>query len=317
MNWNETPFGFKLLRKQQLDIIAVRKRKKGSSQQDLKREEFESAVSILVKNYKDKIAYGHSLGGYTSLYYTSGINCRILALSPRLSVHPKYGKEKKKNRGFKHDLTHPYNDKIEPIIVYDPKDKIDHRYVNDELLKCFPNAILIKMPYAGHGIARHLLRMGKLKEYILKVIDGELPKYDKKLKAQSVNYCRRLGSECLKRNKLSWADHLSEKSVNLHPEDHHSINLRANVLKRLNKYEEAKGCLESFLKSKPKNLRIRLALIDLYIEKGDLFKAEQEVYKIKDIKEKSRRMMDEKFQLIEATRKRILETPLHFMESEK
>lgn len=47
-----------------------------------------------MESYRDKIAYGFSLGAYGALYYTSPVNCRILALSPRLSIHPQsqYGK---------------------------------------------------------------------------------------------------------------------------------------------------------------------------------------------------------------------------------
>lgn len=317
MNWNELPFGFKLLRKQQLDIIAIRKRKKGYSQQDLTQEEFKNAVSTLVKDYDDKIAYGHSLGGYTSLYYASNINCRILSLAPRLSIHPKYGKvNKKAKEEFKHNLTHNYNDQIKPIIVFDPKDKLDSRYVQDELLKFFPNAILIKLPYGGHGIARHLLRMGTLKEYILKVIDGEIPEYDRSLKANSGNYCRLLGRKCLNQNKLKWADSLSERAADLLPKDGLCLNLRIDVLKKLDRYEEAIKFTKAAIKTNPKNLKIKFSLVDLYIETNELFKAEDEVNKIK-LTNKEQKTVEKKLNSIDTKRKHILETPLYFIENNK
>src|SRR5699024_11390512 len=85
------------------------------------------------------------------------------------------------------------------------KNKMDNTDVKEALLTAYPNAETIELTYGGHGIARHLLRMGVLKDFILAVIDGEMPKYNRKLKGNSANYCRLLGRECLKRKKLKWA----------------------------------------------------------------------------------------------------------------
>src|SRR5699024_9169159 len=84
MVWSNPSFAFKLLCKQNVDIIAERKRKKKTYQQDLSQEDFVNTVSVLVEGYKDKIAYGFSLGAYAALYFASLLDCRILAISPRL-----------------------------------------------------------------------------------------------------------------------------------------------------------------------------------------------------------------------------------------
>src|SRR5699024_6293700 len=62
MEWDKQPFGFSLLKKKNIDIIAVRKRKKQTYQQDLTQEDFYNTVYKLMYFYTDKIAYGFSLG---------------------------------------------------------------------------------------------------------------------------------------------------------------------------------------------------------------------------------------------------------------
>lgn len=295
MDWDEPSFGFNFILRQNADIIAVRKRRKLESQQYLTQEDFVETVQLLVNGYADKVAYGHSLGGYTALYYASKLNCRILSLAPRISIHPIYGKKGEANRQkFKHRLSHDYNDHISPVIVYDPKDKQDNTYVHKELLVAYPNAQLVEMYYGGHGIARHLLRMGSLKEFLLTFLEGKTPTYDRSLKGKSANYCRLLGRECLRRNKLKWAWELSERSVQLVPKDRHVIKFRVDVLKKFNKMDEAIEYAKQSVKKSPNSIHLRLILIDLYIEKRELIFAEREVKlavnKFKDAPELTKRM---------------------------
>src|SRR5699024_8710877 len=148
MEWDKQPFGFSLLKKKNIDIIAVRKRKKQTYQQDLTQEDFYNTVYKLMYFYTDKIAYGFSLGAYSALYYTSLLNCRILSLAPRLSIHPRYGRKNYISKyEFKHNLSIGYNDSISHVIVYDPKNKIDNNFVTREVMESFPNAHLVKIPY--------------------------------------------------------------------------------------------------------------------------------------------------------------------------
>lgn len=278
MNWHEPAFGFKFLQRQDVDIIAVRRREKGSFQQDLTQEDFVSAVKTLVDGYEDKIAYGHSLGGYSALYFASHINCRILSMAPRISIHPIFGRKSVDSKHeFKHNLTNDYNADISPIIVYDPKSKVDNNYIEGDVLKAFPNAILIELPYSGHGIARHLLRMGVLKDFIQTVIDGGIPKYNRKLKGESGNYIRLLGRECLKRGKLNLAINLSARAIDLLPDDKYSIKLQVDVLRKQNKYKEAFEFAKKANKRFPRDVYFYLILIDLYIEQEDLIAAEREL----------------------------------------
>jgi len=239
MEWQNQPFAFKLLMRQNLDIIAIRKRKKKTYQQDLTQSDFLNVVTPVIKGYKDKMAYGFSLGAYNALYFASLLNCRILAYSPRLSIHPQFGRTKIIPKfEMKHDLTHPYNDEITPIIVYDPKNDLDHTYIQKNVLKSFPNAKLVTIPYGGHGIAPHLLKMGVLKEFLLTFIDGGVPQYNRKLKVKSHIYLRNLGEKCFKHNKFQWALELSQRALEISSTDEKAINLKIKALKQLKRYDE-------------------------------------------------------------------------------
>lgn len=284
MDWNEPAFGYVLLKKQSIDIIAVRKRKKSTYQQDLTQEDFINTVAPLAEQYSDRLAYGHSLGGYLSLYYASNIKkCRILSLAPRLSIHPVYGRKTKHDtKEFLHNLSNNYNANIEPIIVYDPRDRVDGKYVHEELLAKFPNSILVKMPYGGHGIARHLLRMGELKNFILTVIEGDIPKYNRKLKHKSGNYCRLLARKCLSHNKLNWADQLSCRALELLPSEKYAIKMRVDVLVALDRNQEAIEVAKKAFKKAPKNLYKQLIYIDCLLKNKDLLQAEYQLSKAKE-----------------------------------
>lgn len=279
MVWGSSPFAFKLLSRQNVDIIAVRKRKKQTYQQDLTQEDFVKTVSTVTEKYTDKVAYGFSLGAYATLYFASLINCRILSISPRLSIHPVYGRKKIIPKfEFKHNISFPYNPDITPVIVFDPKNKLDNTYIEREVIKAFPNARLIKIPYGGHGMAPHLLKMGLLKEFVLTVVNEEgVPKYNRKNKLKSSIYFRLLGDACLKRNKVHWALDLVEKSLEMLPNDKLGVKLKIKVLVRLHQVEEAIKFTEDSIELIPKVLELRLLLVDLYLESNALGKAREVV----------------------------------------
>src|SRR5699024_10437675 len=208
MTNKRSPLGFKLLKKQGVDIIAVRKRKKKKYQQDLSLEEFTETVQLLLKNYEDKIAYGFSLGAYLALYFTSNLNCRILAIAPRISAHPVYGKKGViKKEDFNHKLFIDKNRNISPVILFDRRNKMDNKYINEQLKQVFPNGRFIEIPYGGHGMAKHLLNIGALKEYAITFIQKDkVPKYNQKSyrikRSQSPNYLRLLAKTCFEHNKI-------------------------------------------------------------------------------------------------------------------
>lgn len=281
MVWNNPSFAFKLLMRENVDIIAVRKRRSRTYQQDLSLKDFNDAVYLLAKGYEDRLAYGFSLGAYGTLYYASVLNCRILALSPRLSIHPVYGGKKKIGEfEFKHSHLPRDNSNISPIIVYDPKNKQDNTYINEGLLSVFPNAKLVEIPYGGHGIGPHLSKMGLLKEFLLTFINTEeLPVYRKELRKKSFVYYKELSNACFKRNKPNWSLTLIDRSLQLDPLDTFSIRLKIKILSELGQNKEAILFADQSKSIVPHSWRIRLLLINLYLDSGNIEEAKNEAQK--------------------------------------
>lgn len=277
MEWHEPPFSYQYLKRKDVDIIAVRKRKTKTYQQDLSQEDFIKSTEVIVNKYKDKVAYGYSLGAYNTLYYASLINCRIYSLAPRLSIHPVYGRSHiiPKHR-FEDNESLPYNDMISPIVVYDPKNKIDKRYIQNEVLTQLPKSIIIEIKYGGHAMAHHLLRTEQLKYFVDSLLNGDTPKYDKKMRVNSNIYFRRLADECYKHNKNKWALDLINKSLNLFPDEILASQIKVKILLAKDRIEEALAFIRNLIKKNPELLRYRVLLIETYMTIDDLNQAYKE-----------------------------------------
>src|SRR5699024_8599504 len=278
MTWKGPSFSYNFISKKNVDIIAVRKKKKQTYQQDLSQENFVSATEIISNKYQDKVAYGFSLGAYNALYYSSLINCRILSISPRLSIHPKYGRKNYINKyKFLDNKSLPYNEKLSPIVVYDPKNKVDNTYIQNEVIKQYPNAILIEIKYGSHGMAPHLLRMGQLKEFVEDVLNKKTPKYDKKLRMKSNIYFRRLGAECLKHNKHKWALNLINKSLELSSDDIYTVKLKKDILIENDKKDETITFINDIISEHPNKIHYKILLIETCIKLNKIELAYQEL----------------------------------------
>ena len=235
------PFGLKFLRTLDVDILSFRKRKK-QGYSDFSYEAFYDIVKDILPKYKRKIAYGFSLGAYAALYYTSRIDCEIFAIAPRIPAHPIYGTKEKNKLVFNHDLGLRFNDKIEPIIAYDPQNWLDNNYFKNEIEPNFPKLKLIKSDYAGHKVAQHYVQMHVLKKMVYDLYLGNTVGYDKKLRFNSVQYLSILSEICFKRKKYKWAYDISVKALGLCKNDK-----RANLVKYKLEVEELKKHLESAL----------------------------------------------------------------------
>lgn len=280
MVWDKPSFAFRLLIKENLDIIAIRKRRARTYQQDLHQTDFMNVVQPILSGYKDKMAYGFSLGAYHTLYFASLLDCRILSISPRLSIHPEFGRTKViPKHKIEHNITLPLNENISPIILYDPKNALDKNYIDNGVLSSFPNAKLITIPYGGHGLAPQLLKMGILKQIVYSFLNNELPVYDRKARVKSDTYFTNLSRECYKRNKFRWALDLVNKSLELLPKEKKNIKLKMNIFKKMDRLEDAIKFLQSTIKEEPKVLTYRNWLVDNYIEMNELEEAKSELSK--------------------------------------
>lgn len=283
MEWDGPSFAFKLLQNSDMDIVAIRKRKAKTYQQDLQQEDFLRVVKPIVNNYQEKLSYGFSLGAYNALYFASILDCRILALSPRLSIHPVFGQTKLKSKNkMKQNLCMPKNREIEPVIVYDPKNNLDNKYINEGILPFFPNARLIKMPYCGHGVAPQLLNMGELKEFVNTFLEGKTPKYNRKLRVKSDAYFRNLSKKCYNHNKIKWALNLVNESLRLNAENISSLELKYRIYMKEEAFEQAHLIIKILLDKKPHNLKYNLFEVDVYLALAEYTKAKQLLNNLKD-----------------------------------
>lgn len=267
---SETPFGWKVLMEQQVDVIAVRKREQKTFQQDLTKEVFDEAIGGLVSQYADKVAYGFSLGAYLALYLTADLGVRILSLSPRIPAHPVYGEKKYIDEDrFHHSKDMPANKQVSPVIVYDPKNKTDEKYVHHELKETFPSARFMKVPYGGHSMATHLLEMGALKTYICTFIHyNQIPAYHDEDKLKSYVYYRNLAKECQRHHKLAWAEKLADQSLHMQSDNKSAGKIKVEVLKEKGAYNRAVGHLTDIIAKQPEKLTFRIKLFDMLMEQG-------------------------------------------------
>lgn len=278
ITWNQKSFGFDFLLKQGVDILAVRKKEKNTYQQDLSLEDFYSTTNKLVQYYSKKVAYGFSLGGYSSLYYGASIGCDILSLSPRNSAHPIYGKLP--DEEFNHTLSHKVNVNLSPVIAYDPKNSMDKRYIENDLKDSYPNAIFLKFPYVGHRIAPFFLHVGILQDIVRRIINGDtIPNYKNVPKKNSHQYLRVLGNECLRRKKYKWAFSLGKRAVELAPNNKPANRLKIRSLLSVGKYTEALYAAKFAYDNIPKSNDFKSLFIDTMLKANLLLNVKQ---KLKD-----------------------------------
>src|SRR5699024_11029922 len=79
------------------------------------------------------------------------------------------------------------------------------------------------------------------------------------------------------RNKNKWALDLVGKCLVLSPTDIMGIELKFKILIKINNEELAVDFLKESIKNSPKEIELRLLLIDFYISKRNLTAAEKEI----------------------------------------
>lgn len=218
--WTKPPFGREFLGKQGLDVIAVRK-KAENFYQPLSRQAFEAAVLPAAARYTRVVAYGSSLGAYAALYFCRDLPWTVVASSPRVSVHPVYGTKLWQQRcEFLHELFEPGAPaRCHAVIFYDPRDPIDRRYLDGEVLPQFPRAEVMRVPFAGHPANQFLGDIGHIAPYMRAVLAGSArpPLRRRANRARSASYHQVLALLCLQRGHVEWADTLAQRALALAP----------------------------------------------------------------------------------------------------
>lgn len=144
----------------------------GSQYQDLSLEEFRDAVLRLCAD-KDVYTYGSSLGGYCALYYAGIINAQAIAAAPKNSAHPMLKHNLKRPMEFKHsELVDAPKSTKSPIVIYDPHQREDARYIERLILPAYKNTNLVMVPFSGHLVLQVLNEHRLLKSFIEGVIEN-------------------------------------------------------------------------------------------------------------------------------------------------
>jgi pimeloyl-ACP methyl ester carboxylesterase len=211
------------------DLISVRKRKE-YWYQDLDLHAFGQAVGQFCRNYRNIVCYGSSMGAYAALYFAGIIGANCVAISPLVSIHPKYpwfGFDNYRARvKFVHQplVDVPKTPDARNLIVYDPKEWRDQPYVAREVAPAFPQADYVRLPYSGHPSGELLHEAGTLRSLVLGYIRGEPPSRPRDLmgkRAEMKTYLMCLANHCAKRRKIAWAASLYNRIKNLDPNFDH------------------------------------------------------------------------------------------------
>lgn len=205
-------FGSDLSIKEGYDHIFISHRL-NSQYQALSLEIFKQLVLPLVEGY-EVYTYGSSLGGYCALYFAGCIGARAIALSPRNSAHPSINDKQFSHVHFTHSEIGETETSIHPpLIIYDPIQDADRRFVRNCILPAYPNAKMLSMPFAGHLIAEALLEIGLLKDFILRIINDDQTSYVDFSKYESSYWNAELGYEKIRTNDLPSAAAFLKKSL--------------------------------------------------------------------------------------------------------
>lgn len=165
-------FGSTFLLKQGYDHIFVAQ-EEGSQYQELPLEDFVSSVQPYIKN-KQVFTYGSSLGAYAALYYGGAIDAKIIASAPKNSAHRFMRKKKYAHIKFKHeDLEDTPLSAANPLVLYDPFREEETKFIEQWVKPAYPNAYLMKFPFAGHTILNTMQQSGVLKHFIKSYIEED------------------------------------------------------------------------------------------------------------------------------------------------
>jgi len=163
-------FGSVFLLKQGYDHIFVAQ-EEGSQYQELPLEDFVKAVGPYLED-KRVFTYGSSLGAYAALYYGGAINAKVIASAPKNSAHRFMRKKKYAHIQFKHkDLENVPRSETPPLILFDPFREEETDFIEKWVTPAYPDAYLMRFPYAGHTVLNTMQQSGKLKQFIKEYIE--------------------------------------------------------------------------------------------------------------------------------------------------
>lgn len=207
------------------DVVSVREREIGWYQ-DMPLDDFLRSLDPVLHSYDKVVCYGESMGGYAALYYSVIINADCLAMSPLVSIHPKYPQFGWEEFRSKVNWIHTplslnnryYNGRV--LIAYDPTLEKDSIYINEEIRPVFRRDEYLMLHYSGHPVRASLNELGTLDYLILNFIKGHPTPCRRDLmheKHKSPTYLIGLAFKAARQGKIKLAAKIYSQVVELNP----------------------------------------------------------------------------------------------------
>lgn len=169
---SDTGFGSRFALENGWDNIFVAQRH-GTQYQGLSLAAFRDAVRPVIRG-RDAVTYGASLGGYCALYYGGAIDARILAAAPMLPAwKPLKIRRYAQLAITHHELSDGQRATRSPVVLFDPERGPDHFLVEHMVRPAYPDARLVRIPFAGHTVLLTLAEMRCLKPLIRGIIERD------------------------------------------------------------------------------------------------------------------------------------------------
>lgn len=246
-------YGTDFLTRAGADVIAWRKKQEHFFQ-GLTRERFDAVLAPHLARYTRRLGYGSSLGAYAVLYYCRQGFDLVVASSPRVSAHPRWGTPHWQQRvRFEHAEHSALPGGSPAVIFYDPHDPQDRPYVDQALRPAFPQAEFVAVPYAGHPANQFLGEIGFIAPYMRAVIaDQPRPALNRRrAKARSAMYHQVLAGACLAHGHASWALALAQRALKISPQLLLSYRTLGEVELALGRLDDAEAHLRRFAERNP------------------------------------------------------------------
>lgn len=158
--------------------------------------------------YKERLAFGVSMGGYAALYFASGLGVQnVIAFSPQYSVRKSLANFESRwgslvaSAGFSHDWSeNTYTGAV--YILFDPKNDLDQLH-GEKLRLQFRAVREIKIPYAGHLDQSAISDGPCIGDVLVALLNNVEPNFREiklNLRARRIRYMSTLISSSMKRS---------------------------------------------------------------------------------------------------------------------
>lgn len=137
---------------------------------------FQAALAPVAEGRR-VVCYGSSLGAYAALYFGGSIEASILAGAPMLPSWTGFDRPNYRNLERHHvSLTDVPKNEANTVILTDPNEPPDIKYIEGAIRPAFPDARYVEYPYAGHTVLKTLDLAGSLADVVLQFFDsGTVP----------------------------------------------------------------------------------------------------------------------------------------------